>query len=107
MANEKKTIHVHFGKNHTDKKQCGLCDENFETSKLLDDHLSNCEVFMCDNSGCRETYVNLTNMKNHIQNKHRKNAPSHYSFSYWIINSKDRSENEIKKKHYTINSTEW
>ena len=56
---------------------------------------SNCDIYMCDNSGCRETFGNLTNMKDHIQNKHRKNSPAHYSFSYWIIHSKDRSEKEI------------
>ena len=59
MANEVETLHVHFGRKHSNKKQCGLCDKTFETSKQLDDHLSNCDIYMCDNSGCRETFLKL------------------------------------------------
>ena len=107
MANEEETLHVHFGRNHSDEKQCGLCDKIFDTSINLDDHLSKCEIFMCSNSGCRETYENLTDMKEHIQNEHRKNSPAHYTFSYWLIHSKDKSENEINKKRHTINPQDW
>ena len=107
MANEVETLDVHFGKKHLDKKQCGLCDKFFDTSKLLDDHLTKCEIFMCSNSGCRESYEKLTDMKEHINNEHRKNSPAHYSFCYWIIHAKDISDNEINKKLHSIYPKDW
>ena len=62
---------------------------------------------MCSNSGCRETFQNLNDMKEHIRTKHRKNAPEHYSFSYWIVNSQDKSEKEINKQYLTIYPKDW
>ena len=44
----------------------------------------------------------LTEIKEHINEKHRKDSPAHYTFSYWIVNSKDRSEKEIAKKLISI-----
>ena len=35
MANEVETLNVHFGTKHTNKKQCGLCDKTFGSSKDL------------------------------------------------------------------------
>ena len=47
---------------------------DFVTStEKLDDHLSQYEIFMCSNSGCRDYYEKLTKIKEHIQNKHKKN----------------------------------
>ena len=46
-------------------------------------------------------------MKDHINSEHRKNSPAHYSFSYWIVDTKDRSEKEINKKHHTIYPKDW
>ena len=43
----------------------------------------------------------------HINSAHRKNSPARYSFSYWIVDSKDRSEKEINKKHHTIYPKDW
>ena len=37
-ANEVETLHVRFGRKHAEIKQCGLCDKNFDTSKMVDDH---------------------------------------------------------------------
>ena len=107
MANEVETINVHFGRKHSNKNQCGLCDKNFETSTILNEHLTQCELFMCTNSGCRETFGTLIEMKDHINSEHRKNSPAHYSFSYCIVDSKDRSEKEINKKHHTIYAKDW
>ena len=107
MANEIETLDVHFGKKHTNNFQCGLCDKTFETSIILNEHLTQCEIFMCSNSGCRETFETLIEMKAHINSEHRKNSPAHYSFSYWIVDSKDRSEKEINKKHHTIYPKDW
>ena len=63
LANEVQPLHVHFVDKHSQKKKCGLCDKEFENSKLLDDHLSQSEVFICSNSGCRESFIA---MKQHI-----------------------------------------
>ena len=52
---------------------------------------------MCANSGCRDYFETLTEMKDHINEHHRKNAPAHYTFSYWVVDSKDTSEKEIKQ----------
>ena len=107
MANEPETLNVHFGTKHSTKKQCGLCDKNFKSFETLDDHLSQCEIFMCSNSGCRDYFVKLTEVREHIQNEHRKNSPEHYSFSYWIIHAKDKSAMEINKKSHTIYPKDW
>ena len=59
MANEVETLDVHFGRKHSSKNQCGLCDKMFDTSTVLNEHLTKCEIFMCSNSGCRESFPNL------------------------------------------------
>ena len=105
LAHEIETLNVHFGLKHTNK--CGLCDKIFKTSAEVIEHLTKCEIFMCANSGCREYFENLPEMKEHISDKHKKDSPAHYSFSYWIINAKDRSEKEIKKNFLTIYPKDW
>ena len=107
MAKEEQTLHVHFGLKHSVKKQCGLCDKDFDNSKQLDEHLSQCEIIVCDNNGCRKWYLELSDVREHIQNEHRKNSPPHYSFSYCVLNSKDQSEKEISKKYHTIYPKDW
>ena len=107
MAHEVETLNVHFGSKHTEKKQCGLCDENFESSEDLANHLSKCEILMCANSGCRDYFLTMKDLKDHINENHRKNAPAHYTFSYWIVDSKDKCEKEIKKYFHTIYPKDW
>lgn len=63
MAKEEQTLHVHFGRNHSLKKQWGLCDRDFNNSEQLDDQLSQYEIFVCSNSGCRETFEKHPAMK--------------------------------------------
>ena len=46
---------------------------------------------MCNN-GCRKSFATLIEMKEHINSEHRKNGPAHYSFSYLIVDTKDRGE---------------
>lgn len=107
MANQVETLHVHFGIHHSDKKQCGLCDKDFNTSKQLEDHQTKCQIFMCSNSNCRDTFETLEEMKEHINDEHRKTSPAHYQFSYWILNTKDKSEKEVSKKYHTIYPKDW
>ena len=105
MANEVQTLHVHFGINHFIKKQCGLCDKYFDNYKHLEDHLSACDMFVCSKSGCKDSFEKLADMKEHIE--HKQNSPAHYQFSYWILNAKDKTENEIFKKYITIYPQDW
>ena len=107
MANQVETLHVHFGIHHSDPKQCGLCDNDFKTLKQLEEHQLKCELFMCSNCHCKDTFPTLEEMKVHINDEHRKNSPDHYQFSYWILNTKDKSENEIFKKYNTIYPKDW
>ena len=107
MAQEIETLNVHFGRKHSDKHQCGLCDKTFDNSEALENHLLKCEIFMCSNSGCRDYFGTLAEIKEHISEHHKKNAPVHYSFSYWIVDTKDRSEKEIKKNFNTIYPKDW
>ena len=100
-------LHVHFGLRHSTTKQCGLCDKEFTNAQLLNDHLTECEIFVCNNSGCREMFMNLSEMREHIKEEHAKDAPAHYQFHYWIYNSKDRSESEISKSYQTIYPKDW
>ena len=102
MANEVITLQVHFGMKHSLKKQCGLCDKEFDTSTELDDHQSDCEIYLCSNSHCKDSFGKETDLKEHINETHRSNSPSHYQFSYWIINTKDKSNHEVYKKYITI-----
>ena len=57
MANEVETLNIHFGKLHSEKPQCGLCDKFCENSENLVNHLSKCEIHMCANSGCRDYFL--------------------------------------------------
>ena len=102
MANEVETLNVHFGIKHSQKSQCGLCDKVFENSASLATHLTKCNIFMCANSSCGDYFETLTEMKDHINEHHRENAPAHYTFSYWVVDSKGRSKKEIKKRFNTL-----
>ena len=107
MANEPQTLQVHFGMEHSTKKQCGLCDKEFTSKKELETHLTICEIFVCDNSGCRDTFLSDSEVREHIRNIHKKNAPEHYSWFYWIYDSKDKSEIEINKQDQRILPKDW
>ena len=107
MANDPHTLQVHFGLNHSITKQCGLCDENFKNCEQLEEHLTKCEIFVCSNSGCGNSYVDLPSVREHIKEKHKKDSPAHYSFSYYICHSKDKSEKEVNKQYISIYPKDW
>ena len=52
-------------------------------------------------------YMILEEMKEHINVEHRKTSPAHYQFSYWILNTKDKSEKEVSKNRHTIYPKDW
>ena len=89
------------------KKNCGLCDKDFEKPEQLEEHLRQCEIFVCSNSHCRDTFDNLPEIREHILEQHRKNSPEHYSFSYFTCNAKDNSEKEVKKQYTSIYPKDW
>ena len=107
MANDPHTFHVHFGRKHTPKKTCGLCDKELKSAEDLKVHLSKCEVFVCDNSGCREVFENSSTVKDHIKEEHKKGSPEHYTFSYYICHSKNQSEKEVNKNYVRILPSDW
>ena len=107
MANDPHTFHVHFGMYHANKKACGLCDKTFKNIEELKEHLRKCEIFVCDNSGCREIFHSASTVRDHIKENHRKGSPEHYSFSYYICHSKDQSEKEVKKSNIRIYPEDW
>ena len=88
----------------TSRKQCGLCDKKFGSSKDLDNQLSQCEIFVCTNtSGCKQMFEQLCEMKEHINTEHKQKSPAHYSFCYWNIHAKNNCENKIYKNILRIN----
>ena len=89
MANNPHIFHVHFGMYHVTKKACGLCDKTFKNIDELKEHLKKCDIFVCDNSCCREIFNSASTVKDHIQENHRKGSPEHYSFSNYICHTKD------------------
>ena len=119
MANDPHTLQVHFGLNHSLNKQCGLCDENFKNCEQLEEHLTKCEIFVCFHSSCGHSCVestyefpqllfeNLPSVREHIKEKHKKDSPAHYSFSYYICHSKDKSEKEVNKQYISIYPKDW
>ena len=58
---------------------------------MLDEHLTRCDILMCLNNGCRESLEKPTDMREHINNEHRRKSTANYSFCYWIIHAKDIS----------------
>ena len=79
MANDQHTFHVHFGRNHSLKKTCGLCDQEF---KIADP--GKCKIYVFDNSGCKEIFANSSVVKELIKGENRKGCPEQNSFSYYI-----------------------
>ena len=107
MASDPHTLQVHFGINHAPNKHCGLCDDEFNNSDQVEEHLNQCEIYVCSNSHCRDVFEDISAMKCHIQEEHRKNSPSHYSFSYYICHSKNKTEKEVTKQYITIYPKDW
>ena len=88
-------------------KTCGLCDREFKKAEDLKEHLSKCEIFVCDNSGCKETLENSSTVKEHIKEEHKKGSPDYYTFTYYICHSKDQSEKEVTKNFIYLRQSDW
>ena len=107
MASDPHTLQVHFGINHSSTKHCGLCDDEFKNAEEVEDHLTQCKIHVCSNSHCRDIFKELPAMKEHIKEEHRKNSPSHYSFSYYICHSQNKTEKEVTKQYISIYPKDW
>ena len=62
------TMEVHAGKAHTDKLECGLCENNFENMENLNLHLQTCEIYRCRR--CVKKENNISDIKLHVEKKH-------------------------------------
>ena len=91
MPNELQILQVHFGRNHSTKKYPG----NSNNRKELEQHLTQCDIFVCDNIGCRNFFLTESAIRKQNQKEHKKNAPEHYCRFYWEYNAKDKSEIEF------------
>ena len=61
------SIQVHQGRCHGGF-ECGICDFKADSLQSLDIHLNTCESFEC--YGCRVRVYNISDMKDHINEKH-------------------------------------
>ena len=62
------TIEVHVGKCREENFECGLCGDEFIGKEDVDIHLKTCEIYECSSCWLREK--NMSDMKNHIREKH-------------------------------------
>ena len=65
----KETMDVHAGKNHTDTFECGLCENVFENSEIMNTHIITCEVYRCKR--CYIKQIKLSDIKAHAEKKHK------------------------------------
>ena len=87
------TMEVHFGKEHSENIECGLCDFPAKDQADLDIHLSTCESYKC--GACTFVTTTLTNMKTHIEKDHKG------TFIAQIVHSKqNRTNKEEFDSHY-------
>ena len=90
------TMEVHMGKNHSDKFECGLCEWEANSLENLETHLNTCEMFQCDNNGCKKRFRLIKDMKEHIKEAHKE-----YGNGYLDHLKLDRNNcNEVTEKTY-------
>ena len=58
------SMHVHIGKAHSEKLECGLCEIEIDTLENLETHLITCEIYECNH--CYFSSKNLSQMKTHV-----------------------------------------
>merc|ERR1712129_411012 len=83
VGENKYTMEVHSGKNHTNERECGICEYRTESEENLELHLTTCEIYICDM--CDIRMKSLSNMKAHITKEHKDK---------WLIHLKMNRNNE-------------
>ena len=81
------TMEVHFGRNHSEIFECGLCEWKNKSLEKLEMHLNTREIYQCEY--CDVICNKLSDMKTHKEEKH--------AIGYFeIIHAKlDRKNNEL------------
>ena len=89
------TMEVHFGREHSDNIECGLCDFLAKDLIDLDTHLSTCEIYKCGD--CNLVTKTLGNMKTHIEKDHQG------KINFQFIHNKQNRTNkkEFDSQYYT------
>ena len=59
---------MHHGRYHSCDFECGLCDYKAKSIKKLNTHLSNCEIYECDD--CYFRVTKLSEIKAHLEELH-------------------------------------
>ena len=65
------TMDVHFGKVHSEKLECGLCEFQADDLGKLNSHIFTCEIYKCER--CDKIFSNLAELKAHALAKHLEN----------------------------------
>ena len=68
VGSSEETMEVHYGKNHSDSFECGICEYKAETLESLEIHLVTCELFKC--LYCNYSDKNLSEFKKHTTKEH-------------------------------------
>ena len=68
VGSSEETMEVHYGKNHSDSFECGICEYKAETLENLEIHLVTCEIFKC--LYCIYSDKNLSEFKKHTTKEH-------------------------------------
>ena len=72
MGENDESMFVHFGKVHSEKFDCGICECEVDTLENLEVHLVTCEVYECNH--CDLKVKILSQMKTHIVKDHGNNG---------------------------------
>ena len=93
LGDNKYSMEVHIGKYHSDKFECGLCDDTMKTLSELEVHLFTCEVYKCFNCGVR--LRTLGEIKKHIRENHTEE-----DFVFHHLKIERNDEEEVKSTQY-------
>ena len=90
------SIQVHQGRCHGGF-ECGICDFKADSLQSLDIHLNTCESFEC--YGCRVRVYNISDMKDHINEKH--GVTEYLAIKHGKLDRKNKEY--VKEKRYDRN----
>jgi uncharacterized C2H2 Zn-finger protein len=94
------TMHVHVGKQHSEKFECSLCDYEALTIEDLETHLLTSEIYECGK--CKIKGKTMVEVKNHIESEHAEDKTTFFGFP--SIYHKKWTENfvEVSSTKYNI-----
>ena len=96
VGQNKVTMEVHMGKNHSEKFEHGLCELEADSLANLEIHLNTCEMFQCDKNECNKRFKTIKEIKEHIKKEHKD-----YGYGYLDHLKLDRNNcNKVTEKPY-------